>query len=80
VQRFPPLAILLVTALLAGGAATGIAFAAEAAFDAVSLVEPSAPAGLLPPIAIEGRKGWDCTAERNATATSLSNAALPTGH
>ncbi len=42
------------------------------------LVEPSAPAGLLPPITIEGRKGWACTAERNATATKLPDAALPT--
>jgi len=50
------------------------------AFDAAALVEPSAPAGLLPPITIEGRKGWDCTAERNAMATTLSNAALPAGN
>jgi hypothetical protein len=35
---------------------------------------------LLPPITIEGRKGWDCTAERNAMATTLSNAALPAGN
>lgn len=76
-QRFPSLAILLIATLLTGAAATGIAFAAEAAFDAATLVEPSPPAGLLPPITIAGRKGWDCTAEHNAMATSLSNAALP---
>jgi hypothetical protein len=79
VQRFPSLAILLLAALFTGAAATGIAFAAEAAFDVASFVEPSAPAGLLPPITIEGRKGWDCTAERKATATSLPNADLPNG-
>jgi hypothetical protein len=78
VQRVPFLAILLLTALLAGGAAAGIAFAAEGAFDVAALLEPSAPAGLLPPITIEGRKGWDCTAERNAMAAKLSDAALPT--
>jgi hypothetical protein len=77
VQRFPSLAILLLAALLTGAAATGIAFAAEAAFDVAALVEASAPAGLLPPITIEGRKGWDCTAERNAMAAKLSDAALP---
>ncbi len=79
-QRFPSLAILLLAALFTGAAASGIAFAAESAFDAAALVEPSAPAGLLPPITIEGRKGWDCTAERNAMATTLSNAALPAGN
>gem|GEM_PF-3852016 len=78
-QRLPSLAILLVTALLTGATAAGIAFAADGAFDVAGLVQPSAPAGLLPPITIEGRKGWDCTAERNAMATTLSNAALPTG-
>jgi hypothetical protein len=77
VQRVPSLAILLLTALLTGGAAAGIAFAAEGAFDVASLVQPSAPAGLLPPITIEGRKGWDCVAERKAMAAKLSDAALP---
>jgi hypothetical protein len=64
---------------LTAATAAGIAFAAEGAFDVAGLVEPSASAGLLPPITIEGRKGWDCTAERNATATTLPNADLPTG-
>jgi hypothetical protein len=74
------LAILLLTVLLAGSAAAGIAFAAEGSFDVAGMLEASAPAGLLPPITIEGRKGWACTAERNATATTLPNAALPNGH
>ena len=76
-QRFLSLAILLVTLLVAGTTAAGVALAAESGFDVASLLVPSAPAGLLPPIAIEGRKGWDCTAERNATSKSLSDAALP---
>jgi hypothetical protein len=41
------------------------------------MVEPSAPAGLLPPITIEGRKGWACVAERSATTSKLPDAALP---
>jgi hypothetical protein len=73
------LAILLLTVLLAGAAAAGIALAGDGAFDVAGMVEPSAPAGLLPPITIEGRKGWACVAERNATATTLPNAALPAG-
>jgi hypothetical protein len=79
VQRVHSLAILLAAVLLTGAAAAGIAFAADGAFDVAGLVQPSAPAGLLPPITIEGRKGWACTAERNAMATTLPNAALPTG-
>ncbi len=78
-QRAPGLAVLLLSVLLTGGAAAGIAYAAEGAFDVASLVEPSAPAGLLPPITIEGRKGWDCVAERNAMAAKLSDAGLPAG-
>jgi hypothetical protein len=77
VQRVPIPAVLLLTALLTGVAAVGIAFAAESTLDIASMVEPSAPAGLLPPITIEGRKGWACTAERNAMAAKLSDAALP---
>jgi hypothetical protein len=80
VQRLPSFAILLLTGLLTAVTAAGIAFAAEGAFDVAGLVEPSASASLLPPITIEGRKGWDCTAERNAMATTLPNANLPTGH
>ncbi len=76
-QRYLSLAILLGTLLAAGAAAAGVAFAAESGFDVASLLEPSAPAGLLPPITIEGRKGWDCVAERNATSKSLPDAALP---
>ena len=76
-ERVPSRAILLLTVLLTGAAAAGIALAAEGTFDVAALVEPSAPAGLLPPITIEGRKGWDCTAERNAMAAKLSDAALP---
>jgi hypothetical protein len=72
------LAILLLTGLLTAATAAGIAFAAEGALDVAGVLEPSAPAGLLPPITIEGRKGWNCTAERNATATTLPNADLPT--
>jgi hypothetical protein len=79
VQRVPSLAILLLTLLLTGVAAFGIAAAADGAFDVAGLIQPSAPAGLLPPITIEGRKGWACTAERNATATTLPNAGLPAG-
>jgi hypothetical protein len=78
VQRVPSLAILLLTGLLTAATAAGIAFAAEGALDVAGVLEPSAPAGLLPPITIEGRKGWNCTAERNATATTLPNADLPT--
>jgi hypothetical protein len=73
------LAILLLTLLFAGAAAFGVAVASDGAFDIAALVQPSEPAGLLPPITIEGRKGWACTAERNATATTLPNAALPAG-
>jgi hypothetical protein len=79
VQRVHSLAILLLTLLLAGTAAVGIAIGAENAIDIAAPLEPSAPAGLLPPITIEGRKGWDCTAERNAMATKLPDAALPPG-
>ena len=79
-QRVHSLAILLLTALLACTAAAGIALAGDGAFDVAGLVEASAPAGLLPTITIEGRKGWACTAERNATATKLPDAALPTDH
>jgi hypothetical protein len=78
VQRVPSLAILLLTGLLTAATAAGIAFAAEGALDVAGVLEPSAPAGLLPPITIEGRKGWNCTAEHNATATTLPNADLPT--
>jgi hypothetical protein len=78
-QRVPGIAVLLLVTLLTGGAAAGIAYAAEGAFDVATLVEPSAPAGLLPPITIEGRKGWDCVAERNAMASKLSDADLPAG-
>jgi hypothetical protein len=77
VQRVITPAVLLVTALLTLGAAAGIAYAAEGGFDVATLVEPSASAGLLPTITIEGRKGWACTAERNAMASKLSDAALP---
>jgi hypothetical protein len=77
VQRFLTLAILLVTFATAGVAAAGVAMAAESGFDLSSLLVPSASAGLLPPITIEGRKGWDCTAERNATSKSLADSALP---
>jgi hypothetical protein len=79
VQRVPSLATLVLTALLTAAAAAGIAYAAEGAFDIAATIEPSAPAGLLPPITIEGRKGWACAAERSATATTLPDAALPTG-
>jgi len=74
-QRVLVLGVFL--ALLAGGAAAGVAFAADAALGDVHTIEPSAPAGLLAPITIEGRKGWDCVAERNATSASLPDAALP---
>jgi hypothetical protein len=77
VQRVLTLAILLVTVLLGGAVAAGIAVAAEGGFDAAAILEPSGPAGLLPPITIEGRKGWTCAAERSATATTLPDAALP---
>lgn len=76
-QRIPSPAVLVLTLLLTCGAAAGIAFAAEGSFDVSALVQPSASAGLLPPITIEGRKGWACTAERNATATKLTDAGLP---
>jgi hypothetical protein len=76
-QRVPTPAVLLLTLLLTGATAVGIAFAAEGAFDVASMVEASAPPGMLPPITIEGRKGWACTAERNATASKLPDAALP---
>lgn len=75
--RMPLPSVLLLALLLTGGAAAGIAFAAEGSFAVDNLFEVSAPAGLLPPITIEGRKGWACTAERNATATKLPDAALP---
>jgi hypothetical protein len=77
VQRLLAPAVLLLTALLAGGVAAGVAFAAEGSLDVAAALEPSAPAGLLPAITIEGRKGWACTAERNAMASSLADAALP---
>jgi len=77
VQRLLSPAALLLTVLLTGAVAAGVALAAEGSLDVASVVEPSAPAGLLPEITIEGRKGWDCTAERNAMAGTLSDAALP---
>lgn len=77
-QRLPSPVLLLLAVLLTGGAAAGSAVAAEGALDVAGLVEPSVPAGLLRPITIEGRKGWACIAERNAMATRLSEAALPT--
>ena len=76
-QRIPSVVVLVLTLLLTCGAAAGIAFAAEGVFDVSALVQPSAPAGLLPTITIEGRKGWACTAERDATATKLPDADLP---
>jgi hypothetical protein len=78
VQRLLSPAVLLLTALLTGAVAAGVAFAAEGSLDVASVLTPSAPAGLLPAITIEGRKGWACTAERNAMASTLSDAALPT--
>jgi hypothetical protein len=77
VQRVLTLAILLVALLVAAGAGVGIALAADDGFDIASLLQPSASAGMLPPITIEGRKGWACAAERNATAKTLSDADLP---
>jgi heme A synthase len=77
VQRVLTLAILLVTVLLGGAVAAGIAVAAEGGFDVATLLEPSVSAGLLPPITIEGRNGWTCAAERSATAKTLPDAALP---
>ena len=62
------------------GAEAHFRCALDGGFDVATLVEPSAPAGLLPTITIEGRKGWACTAERDATATKLPDAALPTDH
>lgn len=67
----------VVAALLTFGGAIGFALAGEDGFDPAAALEASAPPGLLPPIAIEGRKGWACTAERNATATTTQNADLP---
>ncbi|HEV8020958.1 MAG TPA: hypothetical protein VGP41_06810 [Candidatus Lustribacter sp.] len=79
-QRLLSPAVLLLTALLTGAVAAGIAVAAEGSLDVASVLAPTAPAGLLPTITIEGRKGWACTAERNAMATTLSDAALPNAH
>ena len=76
-QRVLSLAILLVSLFVAAATAAGVAVAAESGFDLTSILEPSVSAGLLGPIAIEGRKGWACTPERNATAKSLSDSALP---
>lgn len=76
-QRFFSLAILLGTLAIVGTTAAGVALAAESGFDIASLLEPSASPGLLAPITIEGRKGWDCTPEKNATAKTLPEAALP---
>ena len=76
-QRVRSLAILLAALGFTGAAAFGIAYAAEDAFDVSAVIAPSAPAGLLPPITIEGRKGWTCAAERSATAADLAGAALP---
>jgi len=78
-QRVLSLAVLLATMVFAAATAAGVAVAAEGAFDVTTLVQPSASAGLLPPITIEGRKGWTCVAERKAMASTISDASLPSG-
>jgi hypothetical protein len=75
-QRVLTLTLLLLV-VLTGSVAAGIALAEDGAFDPSVALDSSAPAGLLPPIAIEGRKGWACVAERSATAKNLRDAALP---
>lgn len=69
---------IVLTILLTGASAAGIAVAAESLLDSTSAaVLPSEPPGLLPPITAEGRVGWACEAERAARAMSARDAHLP---
>jgi hypothetical protein len=62
---------------LAVAACAGAAVGAELlTADPASLVT-SAPPGLLGPITEAGRTGWDCDAERAATAHTATAAGLP---
>jgi len=62
---------------LAAAACAGTAIGAELlAGDTAALVS-SPPPGLLGPITEAGRTGWDCNAERTATARSAAAAGLP---
>jgi hypothetical protein len=69
--------MLLAAVSLCGAAGASVAAAGEGSASAAAFVEPSPAAGLLPPIAIDGRKGWRCAAERRATATNAADSALP---
>ena len=68
----------LLTVLLTGMSAAGIAVAAETLVaSTLDAVAPSDAPGLLPPITAEGRVGWACEAERSARAMSVRDAHLP---
>lgn len=62
-------------------AGAGLTVARAVSLDDLSSVQllPSDPPALLGPITQTGRKGWDCTPERAASATSSQDAELPSG-
>ncbi len=68
----------IVAVLLALGACTGAAVAAELLLDdPATAVAPSRVPDVLGPITESGRTGWDCVPERAATARSARAAGLP---
>jgi hypothetical protein len=67
-------------ALLTCGGVLGYAMAGDDLLDPEATLAPSPAAELLPPITIEGRRGWACAAERSATAPTTQDADLPTIH
>lgn len=71
-----PIRAAILTLLITAGATAGLARAAESLLDLTQVLPSDVPA-LLPPVTVEGRKGWDCTAEQHARARTLAGADLP---
>ncbi|HEY4442229.1 MAG TPA: hypothetical protein VGN14_17345 [Candidatus Elarobacter sp.] len=68
---------LAIAAALAVVASAGVAAAADLLHPDGSLLEASAPPGILGPITEAGRTGWNCAPEHAATARAASAAGLP---
>jgi hypothetical protein len=75
-QRFAGRSVVVIVALVLGGAAAGLA---RASVDEIkgALLQPSALPAILGPITDLGRNGWDCAPERAAQAKSAGHAELP---
>jgi hypothetical protein len=73
------LRLRLIAACVAVLAGAGLTVARAVSLEDLSSVRllPSAAPALLGPITESGRKGWDCTPERAASAASSRDAELP---